>query len=245
MTRPNIYDYLKIIAIIAMIIDHIGFFLLPEYPILRLIGRFAFPVFLILVWFSQHYKRRRDICIGAILVQIPLIITGIQNNNPWLRTLNILWSIIIARTILSIIHTKKIYLKALTISIIILPFIEQLGHIFDYGVFAILFPIRGMLLAKKKINVITMIWWVILRTIFTMYTSQRFWFSDIQITTLMVGNIIIYITVLYLAYENRTIKIKNTIDKIVLYIAQNSLYIYIIHLIILICIQLILWHFST
>ena len=27
---PNLYDYLKVFAIIAMIIDHIGYYLYPE-----------------------------------------------------------------------------------------------------------------------------------------------------------------------------------------------------------------------
>lgn len=36
---------LKMIAIVAMLIDHVGAVLLPQYRILRLIGRIAFPIF--------------------------------------------------------------------------------------------------------------------------------------------------------------------------------------------------------
>lgn len=36
---------LKLIAICAMLIDHIGAVLLPQYGILRVIGRIAFPIF--------------------------------------------------------------------------------------------------------------------------------------------------------------------------------------------------------
>ncbi len=36
---------LKIIAIVAMTLDHIGYFLLPEMEILRIIGRLAYPIF--------------------------------------------------------------------------------------------------------------------------------------------------------------------------------------------------------
>ncbi|MCR5413044.1 MAG: conjugal transfer protein TraX [Patescibacteria group bacterium] len=35
--RPNLYDYLKIIALIAMLIDHIGYYLLPECLWLRVV----------------------------------------------------------------------------------------------------------------------------------------------------------------------------------------------------------------
>jgi hypothetical protein len=36
---------IKIIAAAAMLIDHIGFFLFPENPYLRILGRIAFPLF--------------------------------------------------------------------------------------------------------------------------------------------------------------------------------------------------------
>ena len=38
-------NQLKIFALIVMTIDHIGHFLLPEFIILRIIGRLAMPVF--------------------------------------------------------------------------------------------------------------------------------------------------------------------------------------------------------
>lgn len=36
---------LKLIALASMTLDHIGLFLLPRYPILRILGRLAFPIF--------------------------------------------------------------------------------------------------------------------------------------------------------------------------------------------------------
>lgn len=36
---------LKMIAVVAMLIDHVGAVLLPQYEILRIIGRIAFPIF--------------------------------------------------------------------------------------------------------------------------------------------------------------------------------------------------------
>jgi len=38
-------DFLKLIALCAMVLDHIGFYLLPELVELRAIGRIAFPIF--------------------------------------------------------------------------------------------------------------------------------------------------------------------------------------------------------
>lgn len=41
--------YLKIIAVISMTIDHIGAVLLPQYLILRVMGRIAFPIYCFLL----------------------------------------------------------------------------------------------------------------------------------------------------------------------------------------------------
>lgn len=38
-------NQLKLIALVAMTIDHIGLLLLPQYKILRIIGRLAYPIF--------------------------------------------------------------------------------------------------------------------------------------------------------------------------------------------------------
>lgn len=38
-------DFLKLIAIISMLIDHVGGAFFPQYPIFRWIGRLAFPIF--------------------------------------------------------------------------------------------------------------------------------------------------------------------------------------------------------
>ena len=52
-------NQLKILALIAMTVDHIGFLLLPEYVILRIIGRLAMPIY---AWMiaegCEHTKNR-------------------------------------------------------------------------------------------------------------------------------------------------------------------------------------------
>ncbi len=45
----NRNDILKLIAIITMLIDHIGYIFFPKYSIFRTIGRIAFPIFAYLI----------------------------------------------------------------------------------------------------------------------------------------------------------------------------------------------------
>lgn len=52
-------NVLKIIAIIAMTIDHIGYILLPDLVWMRIIGRIAFPVFAFLIAEGCKYTKNK------------------------------------------------------------------------------------------------------------------------------------------------------------------------------------------
>jgi len=67
--------YIKIVAIVTMTIDHIGFFLFPDSNIFRIIGRIAMPLFAFLIAYGM--TKTRDIkkyfwrlFIFAIVVQV-------------------------------------------------------------------------------------------------------------------------------------------------------------------------------
>lgn len=74
---------LKMIAIVAMLIDHVGAVLLPQYRILRLIGRIAFPIFtytLVEGFIHTHDVKKYMMRMGvlALISEIPfdLAFTG-------------------------------------------------------------------------------------------------------------------------------------------------------------------------
>lgn len=67
---------LKMIAILTMIIDHVGYVLFPEMTILRAIGRVSFPIFCFLIVEGFHHTRSHlnyltRLLIFAILSEIP------------------------------------------------------------------------------------------------------------------------------------------------------------------------------
>lgn len=57
---------LKLIAMVAMLADHIGVVLLPQYPILRIIGRLAFPIFAYMIAEGCTYTRKKSSYLGKI-----------------------------------------------------------------------------------------------------------------------------------------------------------------------------------
>ena len=52
-------NVLKIIACITMLLDHMGFILFPQYPIFRIIGRIAFPIFAFLLAEGCYYTKNK------------------------------------------------------------------------------------------------------------------------------------------------------------------------------------------
>ena len=48
---------LKLLAVIAMTIDHVGFALFPQYPVFRIVGRLAFPIFAYMIGEGCRYTR--------------------------------------------------------------------------------------------------------------------------------------------------------------------------------------------
>ena len=52
-------NMLKLFAALAMTVDHIGVILFPRITILRVIGRFAFPIFAFMIAQGCHYTRNK------------------------------------------------------------------------------------------------------------------------------------------------------------------------------------------
>ena len=58
---------LKIIGIVSMTIDHIGYFLFPQMTVLRMIGRLAYPIFAYMIAEGCRYTRNKVRYLGTVL----------------------------------------------------------------------------------------------------------------------------------------------------------------------------------
>ena len=59
---------LKLIALVCMTVDHVGFMLYPHLTVLRIIGRIAFPIFAYMIAEGCRYTSNRIRYLGTILL---------------------------------------------------------------------------------------------------------------------------------------------------------------------------------
>jgi len=255
MKRPNLYDRLKVIAILTMIVDHLGYVFFPvtldwspENLWLRLVGRIAFPIFLFLVGFNGNYKRRRDLFWFAIAIQIPIVVASVWFHFGWL-TLNILRGILIGRVVLGLVNwvnwaTKPSLLsftKFIIFTIGLFLIHPWLMQVVDYGSFVILFPLGGVLMrlgGQKRF--LSLLYLIICFTWLRFFSWYVFWFDVLQLFILG-GFFILLLCIFFVLWQgNRYLPIGKKIDACILFVSKNALLVYVFHLLILRWVKIIL-----
>lgn len=144
--RPNTYDLLKYVALTAMVIDHIGYYLLPEFLWLRVIGRVAFPLFLFLVGYSGRHRFDGWLLAGAALVWFNAGLTG-----NTLLPLNILFSILAWRGLLALGERYPAVWNDLGLLWVVLLFLYPFTvFVLEYGTLGLMFTCAGHLVRRGR-----------------------------------------------------------------------------------------------
>ena len=132
--RINNFE-LKVIALILMTIDHIGYYVFPEQIFLRYIGRISFPIFAFLMVETYKHssnitKKMKDLFIIAIMVQILFGSFGVLDGKG-----NIMFTLLGGLILVHLYNNyKKIFFLLFLLSYIIINFYFHI----DYGVIGIL-----------------------------------------------------------------------------------------------------------
>jgi len=146
-------NQLKIIAMGAMLFDHVGKELLPQYTILQIIGRLAFPIFAFMIAEGCFYTKNKI----KYFLSIFILGTGCQivymvAEHSFYQNVLITFSLSIA-LIFSLenfrIKRKKtsgiilffIVLIVFTLTIILPLSLEEYGFQIDYGIYGVLLPV--------------------------------------------------------------------------------------------------------
>lgn len=143
---------LKILALVTMLIDHVGWMLFPEIGILRDIGRLSFPIFAFLIAEGSIKTSNINSYLNRLIIfgfvsQIPYSISGyLVTGNVYV--LNIFFTLAAGLFLIKLIQQKKYF--SFGISILIFSIIDFYTH-YDYGVYGLLLILFSYILIKNKI----------------------------------------------------------------------------------------------
>jgi len=127
---------IKVLAIVTMIIDHMGLFFFPQLIIFRIIGRLSFPLFAWLIANGAYHthdigKYLQRLFIFALLSQIPYLLAN-RLINPHFSDLNVLCTLYCGLLAIALIQktNNRILWVMITISFSVLA---QFIHVDYYG----------------------------------------------------------------------------------------------------------------
>lgn len=236
--RPNLYDYLKLLAILTMIVDHIGYYLYPELELLRWVGRFAFPIFLFLVGFNGKYQRKWSLAIRAIGLRAAMAgryyMTGIGS---W--TANILVVIVLVRMRLHLVSTRiqgQAYWWMSMSSVLLFAMHPRLKGWLDYGSLGFFFALRGMLAHQQSVShfflggAAMLGLWIQNMLVFQFGYASGEW---CWLRALWWGYVLLYLLLLLLTKSNLRLRCQSHWDICVVRISRNALLIYGLHILVL------------
>jgi len=154
-------NQLKIIAAIAMVIDHIGSYLFPQMMLLRIIGRLAYPIFAFMIAEGfEHSKNRRRYLMRMVAMAVLLqLVYGIVMKSLY-QCIFVTFSLSIALCMVAdnaMKRTNPLNLILLALSVIgvwfvttILPdALNKTDFWIDYGFFGVMLPVT-VFMAKTK-----------------------------------------------------------------------------------------------
>ena len=146
-------NQLKIIAMVSMLFDHVGKELLPQYSVLQIIGRLAFPIFAYMIAEGCFYTKNKL----KYFLTIFILGTGCQivymvAEHSFYQNVLITFSLSIALIFsLENFRVKKEKISGITLFFtvlivitftMVLPvFMEEYGFQIDYGIYGVLLPV--------------------------------------------------------------------------------------------------------
>lgn len=226
----NTYDLLKNIAFFTMVIDHIGYYLLPSLFILRFIGRASAVIFFLLHGFSYKQQNNSILYLGIITSIIIFFLDGKE-----ILPLNILYGIYFSGFAINFLYdlykTKFTTFIPLIIALAIVSII--LNAVFDYAFLSTIMIFAGYLIKNEErqdnhfYTAITLI-----ISLFAFFTMLNFGLNIIYSIILICAMLAIVRFMLH--FENKIITIKNKyLNESCLIISRYALIMYPLHLLII------------
>lgn len=158
---------LKIIAMVSMLIDHVGMEIFPGYKIFRIIGRLAFPIFAYMIAEGCFYTRNRKrylllmACLGIGCQAVYTIVCHSFHINILLTfslsviTIFVIDNFIEKKSKASLLCASGVVLSVICVSVIFPVIFKENGFDIDYGFLGVLLPVAVYYSHNKSMKIIS------------------------------------------------------------------------------------------
>ncbi len=141
------HDLLKSLALLLMIVDHVGYFFFPEESWFRVIGRLSVPIWFFLIGYADKRHVQSGIWIGALLIVLSTLFAG-----EFVFPLNILFMLALARLWVDRIMARALQSYEAFAGMFFLLFFLSFPTmlLFEYGTMGVMFTVFGYLRRHKE-----------------------------------------------------------------------------------------------
>ncbi len=140
------YDLLKTLAVVLMVVDHLGHHFYPDEMWFRVLGRFCVPMWFFLIGYARSTEISKTLVAGAVIVVASAVVAG-----QFVLPLNILFTIIIVRFFRDRVARAAFYsaesLRGLFFILFFLTFPSAL--FFEYGAMGMMLALVGYAVRNK------------------------------------------------------------------------------------------------
>ena len=236
------YDFLKLLAVVTMIIDHVGHYFFPEQLEWRAIGRMSMPIWLFLVGYANTREIPTILWGGALVLLASYLVFGNS-----LLSLNILFTIIITRFVLDALirltfqNNEMFFLSIIGLLFLAIP----TTFLFDYGTQAFMWALVGYVVRNREQigwnNGKVLGFMALISIIYMAYQALFFGFNQSQTVIMM----ICVATSFYFLYNFKgevlpdiSAKTPVFLQSVIKFCGRKTLHIYVGHLIFFLMIAL-------
>jgi hypothetical protein len=231
---PNSYDLLKAVALLAMIIDHIGAYIFPDQPWLRLIGRVAMPLFLFLVGYSQTYRFDGWLLAGALVVLASQALNGVP-----ILPLNILFAILLWRMLLGWLQHRHPAVLNDTVVLWVAMGVFYLSSVFvvEYGTIGLMWAVLGWYVRQGRDDRVTRCAWLFTALFWVLMQYVNFRFSFELGMLLTMAGILMALVLMQFSIQPTPLPAPHEkpsptpLEAVVIFTARNTLLLYVLHVV--------------
>lgn len=141
------YDFLKTLAVVLMIIDHIGFFFFPDIMWFRVLGRLCVPIWFFLIGYANTREVTRTMYVGTVVMTLSAIMAG-----QYIFPLTILVTLAITRSIIDgiMVRALRTYETLAGMFFLLLLLSMPAELFFEYGTAGMLFAMIGYMARRPE-----------------------------------------------------------------------------------------------